>query len=588
MICFLRFFEILLNNFDLASNSQLRTNMYCFTIKYFLMTNSERKSIHVKGRKSIIEVPEELNDFMDETDPLFESDAEDYLWENIEDSKAYGTGHEQDHKTSEKHETTNKMRLNDFRGEVDKILRTYISDENPVTVQESLRHLNCPLYHDDFVYRTLSYALLGESEDENRAVAVLLTLLHDANSISTEQMLYGFERCLDEIPYLPASAADGFAYFVDCGSHDRFLPAYYRSRHAETVLAALSPETLAADFEDATNNLPSFSEQVNHVREYKKMIKHAVTCIVEGGSFEETSEIIRSANEIVPNGIYMKHEFIRRCIQTGFESSNRQREFISSTLSALVDAGVVTSEDITIGFLRALSGLENSSLDAPTAQLTYCFFVLRAIVDDLLPPAFVARALRLRFGGRIGRSSMRKAQRYLERAGFCLDSRLGMVWIADDSTSSAYATFKETVRDSLSSYFAPLSLKDSEADTRLGIASRTSVAVQSMCELKETMNLNQGAELVRKILVGAMEAQCLGAEAASTLIGALFDAHMLCEEDLQVGVDEIWDRMNDLKLDIPAAPKLVRKLEKYLKDSAIVRKRFRVRSSGYRNHHEEF
>eukprot|EP00388_Colpodella_angusta_P046099 GDKK01068227.1.p1 GENE.GDKK01068227.1~~GDKK01068227.1.p1 ORF type:complete len:569 (-),score=137.64 GDKK01068227.1:112-1818(-) len=555
------------------------------------MTIVERKSVSQKVRKSVIDIPEDLDDFNGEMDASYVSDSEEFMRENEEEGIS-STKEAHIERVRNASDNTNKMRISDFCDEVDKILRDYVATENASMVHDSLRHLNCPLFHDDFVYRALTYALLGQSEDENRAVAVLLALLHDAQTVTTEQMLFGFERCLDEIPYLPATAADGFVYFVDCGVHDRFLPASFRSRHAETVLAALSPETLASDRDDATNASESFADQIKSLRAYKAVVKIAIGCLLEGGSLSEMQEVFSASVSVIEGHQYMGHELVRRLLQSGFESNMRSKEMISCALVFLRDASVIDSTDLMIGVLRTVSGLEDSVLDAPTCDQTLTNFILRMIGDDLLAPVFVSNALRLRFGGKLGREVMKRAQRALSRGGCVALSRLESIWISEDNTSVEYATIRDSSRDALNSYFSSLpnkdiinwsDLNDEERRTLEEVISlKATTTAHSLIAIRDIMSLTQGGWLVKKCLISAMEAPLgVGARAAGHLLRALVENKIVYEEDIQIGLDECWDQIEELKLDIPSAPKMLKGLEKFIKAAEVVRGGFQVRSVKY-------
>jgi len=92
----------------------------------------------------------------------------------------------------------------------------------------------------------------------------------------------------------------------------------------------------------------------------------------------------------------LRHLFVRRALSMSLDRGNREREMVSELFVALSDKGgeareqpCVTSDMILAGFRDVLRGLEELEHDVPGAPELIGTFVARAVVDDIIPPAFV-------------------------------------------------------------------------------------------------------------------------------------------------------------------------------------------------------
>ena len=72
------------------------------------------------------------------------------------------------------------------------------------------------------------------------------------------------------------------------------------------------------------------------------------------------------------------------------DKNDREKEQASSLLSALY-ADVIAPEQMAKGFSKLLESVEDLSLDIPDAVELLSLFLARAVVDDILPPAYLAR-----------------------------------------------------------------------------------------------------------------------------------------------------------------------------------------------------
>lgn len=83
------------------------------------------------------------------------------------------------------------------------------------------------------------------------------------------------------------------------------------------------------------------------------------------------------------------YEFVKQALVAALARPNRDREAVSRMFSAL-DGTVLPSPHIRAGFNLALDRVADLALDTPDASNLLACFIARAVVDDVLPPAFVS------------------------------------------------------------------------------------------------------------------------------------------------------------------------------------------------------
>ena len=84
------------------------------------------------------------------------------------------------------------------------------------------------------------------------------------------------------------------------------------------------------------------------------------------------------------------HWFVKRAITLAMDRHDREREMVSVLLSALYSE-VVSADQMARGLHDVLDALDDLTLDVPDASDQLATFIARAVVDDILPPSFVAR-----------------------------------------------------------------------------------------------------------------------------------------------------------------------------------------------------
>lgn len=106
---------------------------------------------------------------------------------------------------------------------------------------------------------------------------------------------------------------------------------------------------------------------------------------ISGGDIEQTVKTLQEVN------LADSDLFVKDCLLFGIEHHAYERELISQLLSALYGQAV-SGAKIEDGFQRVLDRIDDISLDNPDAVDTLSKFLARAVVDEIVAPAFLKNA----------------------------------------------------------------------------------------------------------------------------------------------------------------------------------------------------
>ncbi|XP_059645146.1 MA3 DOMAIN-CONTAINING TRANSLATION REGULATORY FACTOR 1-like isoform X2 [Cornus florida] len=120
--------------------------------------------------------------------------------------------------------------------------------------------------------------------------------------------------------------------------------------------------------------------------EYKK----AVVSLIE--EYFSTGDVELAASDLRELGSseYLPY-FIKRLVSLAMDRHDKEKEMASVLLSALY-ADVISSAQISRGFVMLLESADDLAVDILDAVDIIALFIARAVVDDILPPAFINRA----------------------------------------------------------------------------------------------------------------------------------------------------------------------------------------------------
>lgn len=175
-------------------------------------------------------------------------------------------------------------------------------------------------------------------------------------------------------------------------------------------------------------NYDSEDEEVNEVIiarvEVSSPVEIPIKDYLASGDIVET---IKSLQELKIE--HLHHQFVKKAIVFAMEKQAFERELVSKLLLSIYNVAV-TPDKITEGFQSALDSLDDISLDTPDASDVLAKFLARAIIDEIVPPAFLNNAV----------SSTKVADDCLAAANVLVNQpfrseRLAHVWGAGDLSS---------------------------------------------------------------------------------------------------------------------------------------------------------
>ncbi|XP_044477077.1 MA3 DOMAIN-CONTAINING TRANSLATION REGULATORY FACTOR 1-like [Mangifera indica] len=120
--------------------------------------------------------------------------------------------------------------------------------------------------------------------------------------------------------------------------------------------------------------------------DYKKVV---VTIIEEYFSAGDLEGAVSDLRELGSNEYHPY--FIKRLVSMAMDRHDKEKEMASVLLSVLY-ADVISPAQIRDGFVILLESADDLAVDILDAVDILALFVARAVVDDILPPAFITRA----------------------------------------------------------------------------------------------------------------------------------------------------------------------------------------------------
>ncbi|CAH2033648.1 unnamed protein product [Thlaspi arvense] len=259
--------------------------------------------------------------------------------------------------------------------------------------------------------------------------------------------------------------------------------------------------------------------------EYKKR----ATIIVE--EYFSTNDVVSVANELKELGMAeYRYYFVKKLVSMAMDRHDKEKEMAAFLLSTLY-ADVIDPPEVYRGFNKLVASADDLSVDIPDAVDVLAVFVARAIVDDILPPAFLKKQMNLLPGDSKGVEVLRKAEKsYLATPlhAEVVEKRWGGTdnWTAEDVKARINELLKEYVMSG---------------------------------DKKEAFRCIKGLkvpyfhhEIVKRALIMAMERQKAQVRLLDLLKEAI-EVGLINSTQVSKGFSRIIDSIEDLSLDIPDA-----------------------------------
>jgi len=375
-------------------------------------------------------------------------------------------------------------------------------------------------------------AALDRDEAKRGALVELLSALHQSMVLDRAALIRSFEKlfCTWEdiaidVPKAPEAILG-------------ILHGLISSEVLERSLLTKLPESLLNAGLDIAG--PAFSGMLNcivaELKEFKLQVARTL----------EEYFVALDANEV---GTFLKeldrrayhHEFVKKAITLSFFRDDKEavRDSVFSLMTQLTSVGILSKDDLQWGVTRLLGQLDDLALDCPrSSELTIEFLALM-VAGELVSVPFLRWCRQLRIGGATGLKVLKQVQRKTpEYSKRHLETK----------------EFKGEIQSMILEYF------------NSGDESEFGSCVRELAPLAP----DRSAELVRKLMVLAMERSPSECDMATRLLVWLSRNEELDVDSIERGFDDLFAKLPEIALDVPAAKDLANSFVKEAKYAKIV------------------
>lgn len=257
---------------------------------------------------------------------------------------------------------------------------------------------------------------------------------------------------------------------------------------------------------------------------YKKLIKPLIEQYFLSADDEDCKKSLLELN--VPQYSY---EFVKRLISMSMDRTDKERELSSRLLSNFYP-DVLSTNIIGKGFERIFEIIDELEKDAPCARDVTATFIARCVVDEIMPPSFLADPVVCSLGGDI----IDHAKRMLSREH--MGARLERAWGPGDGR--------------------PVSEMKVDVDLLVQeyLLSRD---VAEACQCIKQLNAPHFLhEVVKRGIIGSLDKSSDDRLAMSKLLSHISKEGICSPIQMKMGFQLVAERLYDLILDTPAAKTL--------------------------------
>jgi len=317
---------------------------------------------------------------------------------------------------------------------------------------------------------------------------------------------------------------DGSAYAEAGGALDEHDPNYDSEEETGSEYIPVSSPTrdgiAAAGIDSATTPMT--------LTAYKRAIQPFIEQYFLSAEEEECRK-----NLLELRNPQYSYEFVKRLVTMSMDRSDKERELASRLLSDFYP-DVLSTNVIGKGFERIFEIIDELEKDAPAARDVTATFIARCVVDEILPPSFLADVVVCSLGGDI----IEHAKRMLSREH--MGARLERAWGPGDGR--------------------PVSEMKVDVDLLLQeyLLSRD-VAEAAQC-VKQLNSPHFLHEVIKRGIIGSLDKSADDRAAMLRFFSHLSKEDICSPLQMTMGFQLVSDRLRDLILDIPAAKTLFEEL----------------------------
>jgi hypothetical protein len=258
--------------------------------------------------------------------------------------------------------------LREYKKQFKQSTTDFLDVQDPKIIENALETLALPIYNSEAIY-ILIKASFDRSDAIRHQVSNLIFHLVQSNIFTPSQVKDAIRKLYNQLNDI----------ILDCPK----APIYTRE-YAQFLIAGktLSP-SLVDQFEFDYEALLDTKK----IQSLKETIRGIVEDYFEN---EDLPEAVISFREL--DAPFMGFELVKQLVSIGLDRSNHQREGASIFISdQCCSNGCLQPEDVEKGFTILLDRVEELSLDVPDIFDLLPIFLARAIVDEVIPPAFLLR-----------------------------------------------------------------------------------------------------------------------------------------------------------------------------------------------------
>ena len=169
---------------------------------------------------------------------------------------------------------------------------------------------------------------------------------------------------------------------------DKDDPLYDEEAADNKYILTTAEDAIPADGED-----PTLMDGITDRKVYGPMLTLAefklqvAEAVKEYFDASDADEVLRGINELKCRDFHP--EVVKKSISLSLDKGPREREMISKLLTHLHPTPLADS-DMEAGFELLLDSLDDLCIDCPDAKSMVGSFLARAVVDEVLPPAFLS------------------------------------------------------------------------------------------------------------------------------------------------------------------------------------------------------
>mmetsp|Transcript_36791 Transcript_36791/g.81831 ORF Transcript_36791/g.81831 Transcript_36791/m.81831 type:complete len:712 (-) Transcript_36791:320-2455(-) len=411
------------------------------------------------------------------------------------------------------------LNYQDTKDSIARILNEFQASFDSDEAARCLRALSVPFFHHEFVKQAVHAAMSG-ADPQREALVGLLGRMCSSGEVSSLQLAKGLRRVSDNLEDL---ALDNPAAKQQYDEVHKLIKAAKLLEIAEGAIPdpTLSPRLDNGSTASSTGGA-SVSAALNNVHSVAAFKAASAAALLEYFDSSDASEVARRLRELDDPGLL--HIMVKQAVTMALDRKDRERELVSNLISELTPQ-VLAADQVSMGFTRLLGAADDLVLDCPDAVHLLSLFLGRAIVDEVLPPSFLAQVLQSLRAEGLGIS-------VVKATGALLSARHGAERVTNCWHGGALTLeqIKEQIKTTLREYTTNLDLNEA-----------------SKCLVELGVSYFHHEVVVEALELAFEQEQC--AEGLLSLLAALAASGVINQTQMSKGFSRVRSRLDEEAMD---------------------------------------